>query len=408
MREVLRRAGPVAASEAPVVILGETGTGKEVLARALHASSPRAGRAFVAVNCGAMPAELIESEFFGHARGAFSGAVAEKRGLFEEAAGGTILLDEIAELPLPMQVKLLRVLQDGEVRRVGANRSAAVDVRVIAATHRDLGFLVKAGTFREDLYYRLKVFTFRLPPLRERIEDILPLARDILVHQPGNAERFSPDAERALLDHDWPGNIRELVNAMRYAAAMTRGGCVDREDLPDELQRRVPWLPDPSRSSARRRRSRAARRRRAAPHPLGAGRLRGEPGRGRPGPRHRAEHSLAKARGLPSQPGDSPRRRAPTGARFPRHALEAHPEARSLSQPGAAPPLRDRDGGARVHLPLSPHRAARLRHHQDPLRPGPALRRAEEPQALPLELPERGRLPRARDQRDSATTSSAP
>ncbi len=197
------------------------------------------------MNCGALPAELVESEFFGHARGAFSGAVAEKRGLFEEAAGGTILLDEIAELPFPMQVKLLRVLQDGEVRRVGANRSSAVDVRVIAATHQDLGFLVKAGKFREDLYYRLKVFTFRLPPLRERIEDILPLATDILVHQPGNAERFSPDAERALLDHAWPGNIRELVNAIRHASALARGTCVEREDLPDELQRRVPWLPDP-------------------------------------------------------------------------------------------------------------------------------------------------------------------
>jgi DNA-binding NtrC family response regulator len=235
MRDVLRRAIPIAASDAPVVITGETGTGKEVLARALHDSGPRADRPFVAVNCGAMPGDLIESELFGHVRGSFSGAVSDKRGLFEEANGGTLLLDEIAEIPLPLQVKLLRVLQDGQVRRVGANQPVGVDVRVLAATHRDVHSLVRSGAFREDLYYRLKVFSLRLPPLRDRTEDILPLARDILVHQPGIATRFSPEASRALLGHRWPGNIRELSNAMRHAAALARSECVELEDLPEDL-----------------------------------------------------------------------------------------------------------------------------------------------------------------------------
>jgi two-component system response regulator HydG len=235
MRDVLRRAIPIAASDAPVVILGETGTGKEVLSRALHASGPRAARPFVAINCGAIPADLIESELFGHARGAFSGAVSEKQGLFEAADGGTLLLDEVAEIPLPLQVKLLRVLQDGESRRVGSNHAARVSVRVLAATHRDIASLLKTGAFREDLYYRLKVFSLRLPPLRDRPEDILPLAHSILVHQPGIATRFSAEARRSLLAYRWPGNIRELSNAMRHAAALARGDCVELEDLPEEL-----------------------------------------------------------------------------------------------------------------------------------------------------------------------------
>jgi two-component system response regulator HydG len=235
MRALLERAGPIARSDAPVVILGETGTGKEVLARAMHASGSRGERAFVALNCGAMPPDLMESELFGHVRGAFSGAVSEKVGLFEAADGGTLLLDEVAELPLQLQVKLLRVLQDGQVRRVGANQGVGVDVRVVAATHRPLRELVARGAFREDLYYRLRVFQLLLPPLRDRAEDVLPIARALLANLSGGAQLLGPEAEAALVAHRWPGNIRELVNAIRHGAALARGGVVAASDLPEDI-----------------------------------------------------------------------------------------------------------------------------------------------------------------------------
>jgi two-component system response regulator HydG len=251
MRAVLASAAAMAASDAPIVLLGETGTGKEVLAHALHATSPRAGRPFVAVNCGALPAELMESELFGHLRGAFSGAVIDKAGLFEEADGGTIFLDEIGDLPLALQVKLLRVLQDGEVRRVGATRAAAVDVRVLAATHHELRALVEQGRFREDLYYRLQVFSLALPPLRARREDLLPLARQLLLLEGRPARAFSREAEAALLRHAWPGNVRELSNAVRHGAALARGELVELEHLPEAV-RRPPAAPERPPASVRR------------------------------------------------------------------------------------------------------------------------------------------------------------
>ncbi|HEY6910475.1 MAG TPA: sigma 54-interacting transcriptional regulator [Myxococcales bacterium] len=238
MRSLLVRAAALARASAPVVLQGETGTGKEVLARVLHATSPRAGKPFLAVNCAALPGDLLESELFGHSRGAFTGAVSDKAGLFEEAEGGTLLLDEVAELPLPLQAKLLRVLQDGEVRRVGSNRAHRADVRVFAATHRELRGQVERGAFREDLFYRLNVFALTLPPLRERKEDILPIALQLLELEKGTKARaFSRDAERALLAYRWPGNIRELSNAVRHGAALAEGAEVRAEDLPDEVRR---------------------------------------------------------------------------------------------------------------------------------------------------------------------------
>ncbi|OGQ10157.1 MAG: sigma-54-dependent Fis family transcriptional regulator [Deltaproteobacteria bacterium RBG_16_71_12] len=243
MQAVLKRAARFARSDAPVAVLGETGTGKEVVARALHGSSARARHPFVAVNVAALPAELLESELFGHGKGAFTGAASARRGLFEAADKGTIFLDEIAEMALPFQAKLLRALQDGELRRVGESESFAVDVRVVCATHRDLAARVRDGTFREDLYYRLKVLSLEVPPLRARSDDVLPLAHELLAEERTRARRFTAEAERRLLAYPWPGNVRELKNVVKHGAALAEGDQVREEDLPEELLRAPPKSP---------------------------------------------------------------------------------------------------------------------------------------------------------------------
>jgi two-component system response regulator AtoC len=224
-----------------VLITGESGTGKELVARALHELSPRAAMPFVPVNCGAIPPGLIESELFGHARGAFTDARAAKRGLFSEADGGTLFLDEVGELPLQAQVKLLRVLQEAEVRPVGESRAEKVDVRVVAATLRDLARLVERGEFREDLYFRLNVVQLKVPPLRERKEDILLLAGDFLTrfnrtfNRSPALEGIAPEAQQQLLAYRWPGNVRELENAMERAVLLADGPLVVSENLPEKL-----------------------------------------------------------------------------------------------------------------------------------------------------------------------------
>ena len=223
-----------------VLLTGETGTGKELAARAVHYHSARRERRFVPVNCGALPQELVESELFGHAKGSFTGAVGPKPGLFEEADGGTIFLDEIGELPLAVQVKLNRALQEKEIRRVGDTRAQPVDVRVIAATHRDLRAEVAAGRFREDLFYRLNVFPVRLPPLRERREDVQALAAHFLEKHARALRRpvtsIDPDALQALAGHAWPGNVRELENAVERAVALAAGASIALADLPEEIR----------------------------------------------------------------------------------------------------------------------------------------------------------------------------
>jgi DNA-binding NtrC family response regulator len=223
-------------SEATILISGESGTGKELVARAMHDASPRHGGPFVAVNCGALPTELLESEMFGHARGAFTGAVRDRVGRFEAASNGTLFLDEVGDLPLSLQVKLLRALQDGTFERVGENETRRSRARIIAATHVDLQRAVREGRFRDDLYYRLRVVPIELPPLRERREDIEPLAAALLGRvgaRYGRAVRLSPDALRALMQHDWPGNVRELENAIEFAVAVCPGQTILPEHLPN-------------------------------------------------------------------------------------------------------------------------------------------------------------------------------
>ncbi len=224
MAEVLAEARLVAASQAPVLIRGESGTGKELLARAIHAASPRAGRPFVAVNCGAIPEPLLESELFGHVKGAFTGALANHRGLFQAADGGTLLLDEIGDMPLPLQVKLLRVLQEHQVRPVGASEAVPVDVRILSATHRDLEAALAEGQFREDLYYRLNVVSLTLPSLAERREDIPLLAQHFLQRLALKYDKrlngFAPDALKALSMATWPGNVRQLHNVVEQVSAL--------------------------------------------------------------------------------------------------------------------------------------------------------------------------------------------
>jgi len=223
-------------SDATVLITGESGTGKEVIARALHDHSPRRNAPLVAVNCGALPPDLLESEMFGHVRGAFTGAVRDRVGRFDAAGSGTLFLDEIGDLPLPLQMKLLRVLQDGTFERAGESTSRTSRARIVAATNVDLHAAVANGRFRDDLYYRLRVVPIEIPPLRDRRDDIEPLARVLLARvagRQGRSLRLSPDATRLLLDHDWPGNARELENALEYGVAVCRGQTILPEDLPD-------------------------------------------------------------------------------------------------------------------------------------------------------------------------------
>jgi DNA-binding NtrC family response regulator len=244
MRQLIDLAGRVAKVDSTVLLTGESGSGKERIARLVHDESARASGPFIAVNCGAITETLLESELFGHKRGAFTGANTDREGLFEAANGGTLLLDEIGEISAAMQVKLLRVLQEREVRRVGDNRNRRVDVRIIAATNRDLSQRVSEGAFRQDLLYRLKVVELPVPALRDRRDDVLPLARILLQSAAERMRReitgLTPQAADQLLHYPWPGNVRELENVMERAAALARGKRVELEDLPEEVRVALP------------------------------------------------------------------------------------------------------------------------------------------------------------------------
>jgi DNA-binding NtrC family response regulator len=244
MQRVIELARRLAKVDSTVLVTGESGVGKERVARLIHDESSRTGGPFVAINCGAVPESLLESELFGHAKGAFTGATQDRPGLFEAANGGTLLLDEIGEVPPPMQVKLLRTLQEREVRRVGENKNRKVDVRVLAAPNRDLPAEVHAGRFRQDLFYRLRVVELRVPPLRERRDDILALARIFLEDATERMSRkvtgITPAAANQLVRYAWPGNVRELENAIERAVVLARGSRIDVGDLPEEVGLAIP------------------------------------------------------------------------------------------------------------------------------------------------------------------------
>jgi two-component system, NtrC family, response regulator PilR len=254
--ELRETVAKVARSQAPVYIVGESGVGKELVARTIHEQGARAAGPFVPVNCGAIPSELMESEFFGHRKGSFTGAHADKPGLFQAANGGTLFLDEVAELPLPMQVKLLRAIQERSVRPVGANAEVAVDVRILSATHKNLAMLVEDGRFRHDLYYRINVIELRVPPLRERTGDLPGLADAILARlaaaQHREPPRLGEDALEALRNYPFPGNVRELENILERALALADGDAIDKDALrlpaarPPLATAYPPGLRDPS------------------------------------------------------------------------------------------------------------------------------------------------------------------
>ncbi len=235
MKQVLARIDAAAVTDFPIVLMGESGTGKEVLARLAHSRSQRSTGPFVPVNCGAIPRELFESELFGHVRGAFTGATADRKGLFEEASGGTLFLDEIGEIAPEHQVKLLRALQEGEIKRVGDNLQRKIDTRIIAASNRDLQAMVRAGTFREDLYYRICVMPMPVPPLRARRGDILPLAAHFLERERTatgrNVTGFSRSALAKLMAYDWPGNIRQLENKVRQSLILASGEVINDDEI---------------------------------------------------------------------------------------------------------------------------------------------------------------------------------
>ncbi len=251
MREMEHMAAKVARTNSTVLITGESGTGKGVVARLIHQQSPRADNNFIPVNCGAIPENLVESEFFGHTKGAFTGADKVRKGLFLEADGGTIFLDEIGELPMMLQVKLLHVIEQKAVRAVGSEQPRPVDVRIIAATNRDLKAMVAEGKFREDLYFRLSVFHIHVPPLRERRQDLAALVKFVIKRNTRrmgsevNEATLGPGVEEALLNHDWPGNVRELENVLDRALIMADSGHVTLDDLPGSISKSSPHLSNP-------------------------------------------------------------------------------------------------------------------------------------------------------------------